>query len=118
MIDVERAATLAAAEERLRQERETFDQRKQQNARWFTLRLTMGFIAALLLPVVAVIMLVMMLGHEQFPSSVVGWAGRILFADVVGLLITVWKFALNPGSVTRLEPVTSAELTVKKKQKE
>ena len=35
--------TPAAAEEQLRQERETFDQRKKQDARWFVLRQTMGW---------------------------------------------------------------------------
>ena len=35
------ADALLRIEEGLRQERETFDQRKEQEARWFTLRLRM-----------------------------------------------------------------------------
>ena len=32
-----------------------------------------------------------------------------LFVDVLGLVISVWKVVLNPGSVTKLEPVTSSD---------
>ena len=103
------AIALLEFEETLRQKRETFDQRRQQDARWFNLRLTMGFMATFLLPVVAFVMLLIMSFHERFPSSVVVWAGGVLFADVVGLLIAIWKFVLNPSSVKRLEPVTSVK---------
>ena len=90
----------------MRQERETFDQRKKQDARWFALRLTMGFMAAMLLPVVAFVAAYVLFYHEDFPPSIVTSAGAVLFADVTGLLIAVWKLVLNPQSATRLEPLT------------
>ena len=102
------ATSLLRLEERLRQERETFDQRKQQEARWFTLRLRMGYTAAFLLPVLAFICGVVLWRHGDFPPAVVTSAGAAFFVDVLGLLVAVWKVVLNPGSITQLEPITSS----------
>jgi hypothetical protein len=46
---------LANEQEKLRQVSETFDQRKTQDARWFILRLAMGWIAVVFLPGIAFI---------------------------------------------------------------
>jgi hypothetical protein len=37
-------------------------------------------------------------------------AGAALFVDVLGLLVGVWKIALNPGLATKLQPVTTTKL--------
>ena len=97
--------TLLRLEEQLRQERETFDHRKGQDTRWFVLRLRMGYTAAVMLPLVAVACGYVLFKHANFPTTVVVSAGTALLADVLGLLVAVWKVVLNPGSVTRLEPV-------------
>lgn len=99
--------SLLRLEEQLRQERETFDHRKGQDARWFALRLRMGYIAAFMLPVIALACAYVLINHDAFPPAVVGSAGGALLVDVLGLLVAVWKVVLNPGSVTRLEPVIS-----------
>ena len=99
------AQALLRLEERLRQERETFDQRKDQESRWFALRLRMGYTAAIMLPAVALGCGYVLLNHPSFPSAVITSAGAALFTDVLGLLVAVWKVVLNPGSVTRLEPI-------------
>jgi hypothetical protein len=49
MTGAQDAAILAQAEERLRQERELFDQRKAQDTKTFVLRLAMGWTAVALL---------------------------------------------------------------------
>lgn len=98
-IDIERAS------ERIRQERETFDQRKKQDSQWFILKLIMGFTSILLLAVVLVISAFVLLNHEVFPKSVVGYAGVALFVDILGVIISVWKIVLNPNSITKLDPV-------------
>lgn len=103
VLDAER---LARAQERLRQERETFDQRKQQEARWFNIRLRMGYLAAILLPSVMVVSVYILLNYVHFPRSVIGAASGALFIDTLGLVMSAWRLVLNPGSITRLEPVT------------
>ena len=105
----EKAIALLEIEENLRQKRETFDQLQRHDARWFTLRLTMGYMAAIVLSIVAIAMGFIMFYHGWFPPSLVDWAGRVLFAAVVGISITAWKIVHNPRSVERLKPVTSAE---------
>lgn len=45
-IDIEKAI------ERIRQEKETFDQRKKQDSQWFILKLIMGFCSILLMAIV------------------------------------------------------------------
>lgn len=47
--DIERAA------ERVRQEKETFDQRKRHDNLWFILKLIMGFFSIILLAGIAII---------------------------------------------------------------
>ena len=103
------ASALLRIEERLRQERETFDQRKEQEAKWFSLRLRMGYIAALMLPSVAIVAGYILINSASYVSTVVTSAGAALFLDVLGLLAAVWKVVLNPGSVTRLEPIITDE---------
>lgn len=102
-IEVERAL------ERMRQERETFDQRKAHENRWFILRLVMGYSAVFLLGTVCVVSAIILFNNKSFPDNVVIAAGAALFVDILGLLISVWKIALNPEFMTKLKPVTELE---------
>jgi membrane-associated HD superfamily phosphohydrolase len=101
---------LARATEQLRQERETFNQVKKHEERWFVLRLVMGYSAVILLTAVMIIASYILFSATAFPVPVVTAAGAALFADVVGLLVAVWKIALNPDFSARLGPVTKINL--------
>lgn len=101
---------LERASEQLRQERETFDQAKRQEHLWFILRLSMGFSSIVLLSAVMFIATYILFNYESFPAAVVTSSGAALFVDVLGLLIGVWKIALNPQSVTKLQPVTQSSI--------
>ena len=48
----------------------------------------------------------------MFPVGVVTTAGAALFVDVLGLLIAVWKIALNPDFHAKLSPITHEEIPV------
>jgi hypothetical protein len=98
--------TVARATEQLRQEKETFDQAKQHESRWFVLRLVMGYSAVFLLGAVILITSYVLFNNTNFPIAVVTTAGAALFVDVLGLLIAVWKIALNPNFYARVGPVT------------
>jgi len=65
--------------ESLRQERETFDLHKSQQTRWFNLRLYMGYIALVILPVVLLVSILIIFKHKQFPGDVVSFAAVALF---------------------------------------
>lgn len=97
---------VARAAEQLRQERATFEQARRNEARWFSLRLIMGYAAVALLAAIMFVASYVLFNAEDFPLSVVTAAGAALFVDVLGLLIAVWKIALNPHFYARLEPVT------------
>ena len=94
------------ATEQLRQEREVFNQRKNQESRWFLLRLTMGYASVVLLFAVIVISALVLFNSADFPDFTVKAAGAALFADVVGLLVGVWKIVLKPDFMTKLSPET------------
>jgi len=98
------------ASEQLRQERETFDQAKSQEHWWFILRLMMGFTSIVLLIAVMVVSIYILFNNTDFPIAVVTAAGAALFVDVLGMLIGVWKIALNPKSVTKLKPTTQSSI--------
>lgn len=96
----------AITKEAVRQQTETFEQLKRQDRQWFALRLTMGYSAVVLLLAVLAICGVILFGTRIYPEFVVKAASATLFADVVGLLLAVWKFALTSGLHNRLNPVT------------
>lgn len=99
-----------AADERLRQERETFDQHRTHQNRWFLLRLTMGYMSVVLLPSILVVSTYILLNHTRFPAGVVTAAGGALFVDALGLVASVWKIVLNRGFMSKLAPVTTVPL--------
>ena len=96
---------LLRTEEGLRQYRETFDHRKEQESRWFVLRLRMAYLAIFMLPAVAVVAVYILLNHNMFGPTITNFAGAALFVDVLGLVASVWKIVLNPASVTKLQPM-------------
>lgn len=97
---------LERATERLRQERETFNQLKLQDDRWFRLRLVMGYTSVVLLAAIMAVSTFILFNNRQFPEKVLIAAGAALFTDVLGLLVGVWRIALNPGFLTKLSPLT------------
>lgn len=92
--------------ERLRQEKETFEQRRAQGERWFSLRLRMGYTAIILLPTIAAISGYIILNPANYSVATTTAAAAALFVDILGLLAAMWKVVLNPETVTRLDPVT------------
>lgn len=101
------AVKLQRLEEQIRQEKEVFDQRKIHEERWFTLRLRMGYMAIVLLPLIMLVTSYIILHHELFPAAVVTSSAAALLVDVLGLLISIWKLVLNPTSMSKAEPVIS-----------
>lgn len=104
--------TIANAEERLRQERETFNQRKEQDARYFKLRMAMGWIAVIFLPSIAVTCGWIIFHSHEFTSTTVAAATSALLVDTLGLVISVWKVAMGSGPKA-LEPVTTGKNTLR-----
>lgn len=96
------------AMERLRQEKETFEQRKRHDNLWFYLRLAMGFSSIVLLAAIMVVSSIVIFNNKDYPLTIVKSSGIALFTDVLGLLIAVWKIVLNPKSETKLSPVSDA----------
>jgi hypothetical protein len=105
------------AMEQLRQERGVFDQRKAQEARWFVLRLIMGYLSVTLLLAVVLLCRFILFNSQRFPEFTVQTAGAALFVDVLGLLIGVWKIVLKPDFMTKLAVETKEELPNAKKSR-
>ena len=95
--------------ERIRQERETFDQRKKHEKLWFNLRLILGYLSILVLAAILIVSSIIIFDNKNYPPSLVTSAGIALFADILGLIVTVWKVVLNPEFSTKLEPVSDNE---------
>jgi hypothetical protein len=95
--------------EALRQEKETFDQRKNHGERWFTLRERTGKESIILLRVIAIFCMGIILAWQFFPPAVVTGAVSVLFVDVVALVVGIWKTVIKPGSIAQLEPVTTVD---------
>jgi len=104
------ALIIEQAMEKLRQEQETFNQQKLHENRWFSLRLGMGYASIILLISIMSITSFILINNTDFPNAVVVSAGGALFVDVLGLLVGVWKIALNPNYMTKLSPVTQFDI--------
>jgi hypothetical protein len=96
---------IASAEERLRQERETFDQIKQQDARSFAVRQAMSWMAVVLLPAFAITCGWIIFNYKDFTTAEVTVATSALLGDILGLLLSIWKIVLGSGP-RPLGPVT------------
>src|SRR5436305_1871144 len=99
----------ARAEEQLRQERETFEHHKALAARWFLLRLSVGYTSVAALVIVLGVCVYILMRTDAFPVNVVTAAGATLFGDVMGLVATIWKVVLSPGTVASLTPTTQQQ---------
>ena len=105
------AISLQRALERLRQERETFNQRKKHDNRWFGLRLAMGIAAVVVLPVVVGVCGYVLV-NGGYSETIQRICAGALVGDVLALVGAVFKIVLNPASITRLAPVTVDEISV------
>jgi hypothetical protein len=94
--------------EQLRQERETFEQEKDQGARWFELRLRMGYLGIIVLVGIAALAAFILLSPDRYSAQIQEYAAVALLVDMVGLIVSVFKLVLQPGNAMRLEPVTGA----------
>lgn len=104
------AVEIGRATEQLRQERETFDQQKDHEERWFSLRVRMGYVAVVSIPSILALSGFVIINADVFPSFVINMASGALFVDGLGLFVAIWKMILNPASVGRLQPVTRSSL--------
>ena len=101
-VEIERAA------EQLRQERETFDQQKRHDAQWFLLRLIFGYATAVLLLGILSVSALVLFNPQRFDTFVVRAAASALFADALGLVISVYKGVVTARPGDRLAPVTKS----------
>ena len=105
------AHKLERATERLRQEREAFDQSVSHARRWFNLQLMVGGSSIVILGAVVVVTIIVIFKHKEFDPSVVNLAATTLLVDVLGLMASVWKIVLNPMQITKITPSTGIEDT-------
>ena len=92
--------------ERLRQEKETFDQNKKQHKTVHILKIVMGFTALVVLLAVLVWCFYVLTNGEKFHTATVISAAVGFLGDITGLMISVWKIVLNPDFIKELVPVT------------
>lgn len=88
---------LLRAQEQLRQQRETFDQHKRQDSRWFLLKLVMGWASVVLLPGIGFICGYVIFNYQDFSSATVTAATVALLVDTLGLVMSVWRLVLGKG---------------------
>jgi hypothetical protein len=98
--------TTTRAREQLRQERETFDQAQRHDARWFGLRLSMGYAAIVLFLGIAVVAGCIVLQPGRYSGSQIVIAAVTLLTDMVGLVTATFKLVLPQDKTASLRPVT------------
>jgi uncharacterized membrane protein YqjE len=109
MTEAHDAVVFAQAAERLRQERELFDQRKAQDRKTFVLRLTMGWTAVGLLVAICAFAGYIIINHDEYGAATVTAATTALLLEALGLVGAIWRGTLGKGP-TELEPTTAAPL--------
>lgn len=97
------------ATERLRQEREAFDQLKAHCRWWFTLRLCTGFVAIAVLLAVLIIAARVVLSPSEYNQETVTLAAVSMLADLLTLAGTAFKFVLQHDTATQLRPTIGTD---------
>ena len=106
-MDSREAAYLAQLEERLRQERETFDQKKKQDQGFYLLRMIMGGAAIAVFIAICAFSGFVLVNNSEFPSGVVAAASSALLVEAVALVVGVWRNFIGEGP-KELEPTTTS----------
>jgi hypothetical protein len=99
--------SIAQLAERLNQERQTFAQRKEQDARSFRLRLAFGWVAVFILPTILVAAILILTFHRDFSAYVVGTAATALLVDGLATAGSLYHLMLGGISKRELSPVTA-----------
>jgi hypothetical protein len=86
--------TRAERDERLRQRRETFDQRRDHDERWFSLRIAMGWTALIVMPVICGPAAFVIFNYDQFHARVIALASAAL-VTALGLFGAAWRLVLG-----------------------
>jgi hypothetical protein len=101
------AVALAQAEERLRQERELFNQKRAQDEKNFALRLAMGWTTVMLFVAICTFCGYIIVNNSDFTPATVVAATSALLVEAVGLVAATWRGNLGSGP-RELEPTTAA----------
>jgi hypothetical protein len=105
-----------AAEEQLRQERETFELYKEHQQYWFALQLRFGYASIVILLVIMGVFSYPVLRPDLFRTEAVILAAIGLLADMAGWVLSVWRIVLDPKFRIQLAPVTNVQLSDRAKE--
>lgn len=99
--------------EQLHQERETFEQLRHQLARWFALRLCMGYAGLALMACIAGVASFVLLHPQDYSAVETGGVATAtaLLIDLLSLAASIFGLVLSPGSALALAPVTQEPQT-------
>jgi hypothetical protein len=102
--------TDARVDERLRQERETFNQAKAHDAHWFALRLSMGFTGIIVVLCTAVVSGYVMLNPIAYRPGTVTASAYTLSVDIFGTVVSIFKLVMQQNNTTPPRPITESWL--------
>jgi hypothetical protein len=106
---------LATAQQQLRQEQETFEQRKKHDARWFVVRCAIGWVAVVTLPVILIAASLIVWHHSSFDVKTVNIATTALVVDALATAGSLYKLVLGDQGKQALTPVTRSTQSSRKK---
>ncbi|MAU99136.1 MAG: hypothetical protein CMP81_25185 [Fulvimarina sp.] len=91
----------------MRQESETFEERRHQSRGWFRLKLAVGITSIIVLMTVLFLCAYVILTPSKFPPGVY-WVSVVgLLGDLLGISTLAWKVILAPDSGHTLGPTTN-----------
>lgn len=96
----------AAADERLRQEREAFEVNRRQSVGWFWAQMTTCGVILAILVAVACLCGFVVLNPERFGPWVTGSAVTGLIGELAGVILVYVRFVLSPSQRRELTPVS------------
>jgi hypothetical protein len=92
--------------EALRQERICFDDTRLHFNRWIILKLIMGYSALAILVCIMSICGFVVFNYSKFNDKIILCCIGVLFTDIVGLMITVYKIVLRENNLQEFKPIT------------
>lgn len=98
---------LAEANERLRQERDTFNARLEEERRMRPIRVAMGWVTVVAYPAIAAAAGYVVFNNQDFNDATVLTSTSALLVESLGLAITSYRAVLGTAAKRTLAPVTS-----------
>ena len=92
--------------EKLRQERESFNQAKRHDNQWFYIKIGIILVSFSIMVIVLYITSIIVFNPKLYSENTVILGTIGLYRDTIASCSSIWRLGMSPDSVSKLKPIT------------